>query len=667
MATLATLVVNLTANAGGFFSEMEKAESSTSRLLGGIGQGVQTLGTVALGGLGVVAGAVTGAGVAMANLAVSAAPIKGVADSFEGLAESAGRGADDMLSALQRGSAGMIANRNLMMSFNKASQLVSTDFAVQLPEAMGYLSKVAAATGQDMGFMLDSLVTGVGRLSPMILDNLGIQVQLTEATEKAAGMFGVQASELTKTQTQAGMMAVIMEKLAANTAAMPEVAGSAAAGIAQMRAQFQNVKDQVGIALLPTLNTLLGTFGQLTGVVLPPLVSFIEGTLAPALQTGAQFISDLVTATISGQSPIEALQSGLQALGLDQIAQTIGNVATGVQNLWTTVQPYVASIAGWVGEHVQLKDVLIALGIAIASVVIPALYSIVVAVAPVIAVGLALVGIVALVRTAWENNWLGIQNIVGAVAGFITGTVWPAIQTALDFLRTSVLPPLQAAIQTLWSAATEFWTGFWSGFQPALEQMYSRLQEFWTQIQPSLMQAWQALNNLWNVVVGIWNDSLQPALERLTNALGLGGDKTSDFGEKVGALVGLLLEVNLEAILDAIVIAVNAFAVAVNGVATAMQFWKDLIDSVAAALDGLELPDWLEPGSPTALEIGIRGISEAMRDLNLGGLSLAAGGGRGGMVILAPVFLDPREYVTAGGEIDYARVGERLRELQQGI
>jgi len=73
----------------------------------------------------------------------------------------------------------MATNRDLMLSFNKASTLVSVDFAKQLPDAMQYLGKVSLATGQDLGFLLDSLVTGVGRVSPMILDNLGIQVALS--------------------------------------------------------------------------------------------------------------------------------------------------------------------------------------------------------------------------------------------------------------------------------------------------------------------------------------------------------------------------------------------------------------------------------------------------------------------------------------------------------
>lgn len=670
MATLATLVVKLRADAGNFLGEMDKAESRTSKLLGGIGKNVQALGTVALGGVGVMAGAVTGAGAALAKLAVDAAPIQGVKDSFEGLTSTVEGGSAGMLAALEEGSAGMIAQRDLMMSFNKAAQLVGMDFAQQLPDAMQYLGKVAAATGQDMGFMMDSLVTGIGRMSPMILDNLGIQVKLSDATARAAEMFGVQEDALTKAQQQAGMMAVVMEKLAENTAAMPDVAGSAAAGIAQMRAKFQNLKDQVGMAMLPTLNTLLGTIGNLTAVVLPPLTSFIETILAPALQKGAQFVNWFVQAILSGQGPVEALQLALHAIGLDQIAEWFGNVAAKVQELWAIAQPFVSQVVSWVAQFVSWKDVLIALGIAIAAVVVPALISLVASAAPVIAVGAALVAVVALVRNAWENNWLGIRDIVGQVANFITGTVWPAIQGALDFLRTGVLPPLQAAIQTLWEQALEFWNGFWSAFQPALEAMYGRLQEFWTQIQPQLMAAWQALQQLWDQVAMLWRETVQPALDRLTVALGLGGDKTSEFGQKVGALAGLLLKIGLEGLINAIVAAVKAFTWAVEAAAAAMAAWQAAIQTVKDALAGLKLPDALTPGSPTPFEMGIRGITAAMQDMNvsLGGSFSSAGmGGGGGMIILAPIFLDPREVITAGGEIDYAAVGRRLRELQGGI
>ena len=93
--------------------------------------------------------------------------------------------------------------------------------------------------------MIDSLVKGVGRMSPAILDNLGIQVSLADATAEAAKMFGVEEKALTKTQQQAGMMNVVLRKLQENTAAMPEVAGSAAQKMATLGVAMTNAKNAV--------------------------------------------------------------------------------------------------------------------------------------------------------------------------------------------------------------------------------------------------------------------------------------------------------------------------------------------------------------------------------------------------------------------------------------
>ena len=174
----------------------------------------ESLGTIAKVGLGGVTVAAAGALAGMGKLATDALPLQGVADAFAGITENA----SEALGVLREGSLGMVRDTDLMQSYNQAAQLVSKSFADQLPDAMQYLSKVSAATGEDMGFLLDSLVKGVGRLSPMILDNLAIQVSTSEATERAAKMFGVEASALTKTQSQAGMMSVVLEKLQANTA-----------------------------------------------------------------------------------------------------------------------------------------------------------------------------------------------------------------------------------------------------------------------------------------------------------------------------------------------------------------------------------------------------------------------------------------------------------------
>jgi hypothetical protein len=282
-------------------------DSAVGKMVRLAGKGFTLMGTAAVAGIGVATGAAAGLAATLGKLAIDAAPVEGIAAAFDGLAESAGYGADEMLDALQRGSAGMVSQRDLMLSFNKAAQLVSTDFAVQLPEAMGYLSKVAASTGQDMDYLMNSLVTGVGRVSPMILDNLGIQVSLADATARAAAMYGVEEAALTKAQQQAGLMAVVLERLEANTAAMPDTTESASARLAQMRARVRDVKDEIGLAFIPTLNVLLGVVGDLTDRFLPPLLNIIE-ELAPKVTAGAESVAEFVGTLLEGESPVEALK-----------------------------------------------------------------------------------------------------------------------------------------------------------------------------------------------------------------------------------------------------------------------------------------------------------------------------------------------------------------------
>ena len=233
----------------------------------------------AMGGLGVAAAA---GGAALAKLAIDAAPMEGIQAAFRGVAEASGSSMKAMLQALQEGSAGMVSQRELMKTYNSAAQLVSPTFANQLPEAMQYLGKVASATGEDMGFMLDSLVKGVGRLSGPILDNLGIQVALSEATERASEMFGVEAGALTKAQTQAGMMSVVLEKLQKNTEAMPDISANAAAKMARFSATIADAKDQIGLAFLPVVGILADKLANLTNAILPYVTKGIA-TLANVL------------------------------------------------------------------------------------------------------------------------------------------------------------------------------------------------------------------------------------------------------------------------------------------------------------------------------------------------------------------------------------------------
>ena len=472
-----------------------KVDSAISKIVAGAGQSFQALGTAALGGIGVATGAITGLGAALAKVTIDAAPVEGVSNAFAGLAESAGQGADEMLDALKRGSAGMVANRDLMMSFNQAAQLVSTDFAVQLPDAMQYLGKVSAATGQDMGFMLDSLVKGVGRLSPMILDNLGIQVAQSEAIERAAEMYGVEADALDKSQVQAGMMNVVLEKLAANTASMPDVTETAAARMAQFKATIQDTKDQVGVAFLPVLTTLLGTLGEVGERVLPVVVGALE-TIAPVVERVAIAVGDFVTSLLDGQDPMTAFRDLIEGLFPPEIAETIMGIVESIVQFGQKVAEFLAPVMEWIGQNVELQDVLIALGVAIASVVLPVLWSIITAVAPVIAVFIAAVAIVVALRKAWESDFLGLRTFILDTLEKITAwwaehgdaimakarEIWEAVVAVFEWFKDQ--------FATLFEAFRLAFEGDWYGFGEKLREIWD---EIWRILGEIGERAWNAI------------------------------------------------------------------------------------------------------------------------------------------------------------------------------
>ena len=133
------------------------AKDRTQGILKNIGGGLAGIGKIAAGALAVGIGAATAGvgalGYGIFELTKTAAELGPIKKSFEGIAEASGVAGEAMLRALQEGSGGLISNIDLMKTYNLASQLVSSQFANELPDAMEYVSKVSAATGASPVFI----------------------------------------------------------------------------------------------------------------------------------------------------------------------------------------------------------------------------------------------------------------------------------------------------------------------------------------------------------------------------------------------------------------------------------------------------------------------------------------------------------------------------------
>ncbi|CUS05402.2 membrane protein of unknown function [Candidatus Promineifilum breve] len=510
------------------------AEDKASGVLKGIGGSLRSVGAVALGGLGIATGAVVGLGAAVVGLAQDAAALPGLTSAFGELTSTMEGGSAGMIAALQDSSGGLITNTELMRSFNTAAALVGNDFAEVLPDAMGYLSKVSAATGQDMGFMLDSLVKGVGRLSPMILDNLGIQVNLTEANEIYAKSVGKSADELTKAEQQTALMNQVMEKLAANTEGMDGMSDPFKA----FQVTLQNVKDEIGAKLLPAITPLMNKFSALTQRIIPPLMEKVDafvGVLSKISGVILAFVGNLE----SGMSPLDAFIDAMSGiLPPEMLAGLIDfrdNVLPGLMmkfyDLRDSVVTLITPVLEAIGQFVSWKDVLIAAAVGIAAIVLPIIWSLITAMAPILLTIAAVIAVVALLRNAWENNWGGIQEKTAAV----WATIQPVIQAIKDWLEVNIPVALEFLrsmwVDTVWPAIQNAIAVVW----PIIQQIFTAIVTFVTgSLIPTLQMLWQkwtvdvwpviqtVTQNVWTIIkaifeeLGRWiNDNIVPWIEFL--------------------------------------------------------------------------------------------------------------------------------------------------------
>jgi len=412
-----------------------------------------------------------------------------------------------------------------------------------------------------MGFLLDSLVKGVGRLSPMILDNLQVQVSLAEATERASEMFGVEAGALTKAQVQAGMMNVTLEKLAANTASMPDVTETAAAKMARLKATFQDTKDQIGMAFLPVLNTVLGVLANVGERVLPILTGALE-TVAPVVATIAEAFATFIGSILEGQDPLVAFKDLLAQLVPPEVVETVMGIVETVREFIATAQEALAPVMAWIGQNVELQDVLIALGIAIAAVVLPALWSIITAAAPIIATALALIAIVVLLRKAWESDFLGIRTFiletldtirawwaehgeqVIAKAVEIYTRIREFIQEALDAIKAwwaehgeailakaneiwqaivAVFDWFVGQYSALFEAFRLAFEGDWTGFGEKLREIWD---ESWRMIKEIGSQVWEAIKRFFSETD--WGSIGRSILDGIARGISAGAGKIKE-------------------------------------------------------------------------------------------------------------------------------------------
>lgn len=356
----------------------------------------------------------------------------------------------------------------------------------------------------------------------------------------------------------------------------------------------------------------------------PLLTSFaqtIATTLASGIQSASAILNGLIDIFIRGEEPLGDWSSWWEELAAvfggpmadnimsvvdvfyyfnENLKEGMGPLNAFIEAIWDiapqpvldalvslrdTILPLITSFVSW-------QDVLVALGVVVASIVLPALWGIVTAAAPVIAVGAALVGAIALARNAWENDWGGIQ---GAVSN-----AWAQIGPLFEVLKAII-------------------NEFIGNLLPEFERIWRTLLGVWvSELKPALMELWASFQELFaELGLGTGDVSL---LEIAVGALKMGLDGVVWIVRIISPLI--------RAWADGVVFASGQVRLFVDGLVSLKRGAEAIIAPLQRVADKIgemisaatSMPDWLIPGSPTPFEVGLRGIGaaiNAMPDLSL--------------------------------------------------
>lgn len=450
----------------------------------------------------------------------------------------------------------------------------------------------------------------------------------------------------------AGAQAYIMERLEEAIGGAAEAAGGTAAGQWQIfKNQVSNIFETLGAGLIPALtdlgttlneyvarpevqeiiegiSTAIGDFAANVVAWLPTAVEWIQnafgwlmdnkgvivGVLAAVGVAIAAFAINSAIALaplVAELAPIYlvlAVIAGAAYLLYEAWANNWGGIRDTLTEAWAAIQPVLQLVWDWLSVNIPLA--IQAVSEWWSTVFLPTITAawawVQANIFPIIQ---TLVDVYIAYLITYVQNLALIWNTyllpaLQAVWEFISGTLWPLFQAVAEFIG--------AVFGLVVEALAAIWTGI---LLPALTAVWDFIITYvWPLFQAVAEFIGAVFNLVLTVLAGIWENVLQPAIQTVYEWI---ADKLQPIFETLAKF----WEDTVMPIIEALSAWFDehlspAFETLGGWVQKVIDWFNGLTD----AIQNISLPDWLTPGSPTPFELGLRGIADALEEVNRTGL-----------------------------------------------
>jgi phage-related protein len=519
--------------------------------------------------------------------------------------------------------------------------------AAQATEVARVAQDLAVLSGQDSSETLKELTYAIRTGSSHLKVFRDLGVKSGQAYKDYADQIGKTSEELTQAEKMQALVNATLEQGATVAGAYERAMEEPGKRMRSLKRHFYETSLSIGQAFLPAFGEAIGfvenfiktvrdlleegeplnlMFDSLGGLVervfgiisggsgdafagLADTVSRMATRLGPLLDSISLFIGLLA----EGQPLLLSFKLAFHDIIPEETMNRIIGVIEGINQMKETILVFLEPLLSWMSSMIGAKEILIALGIAVLTWVLPALWGIAAPILAGIAVITGLALIIGVLKDAWQNNWGGIRDTLT--------NVWENnLKPIFNSIREIVAAALPAAIRIL-SSAWDFLKGtiatvadwFREKLLPILQSLFETLGEVLPPVLEALADLWEGF--LLPAIEAVWGfikKFLMPIFSAVADIIG------AVLEVAITALAGIFTDVLVPAITDAWEWLDDKLSPAFEWLADKVNTVVGWLETFAEKLRGLKdkLPDWLTPGSPTPLEIGLSGIGKQLRQLS---------------------------------------------------